>query len=121
MKKRKTSSKSHGGTTCQILGLLPYGYVNKDLEKNFQNKEDGFVLQLDDTMDIEQVTILSNLVEKYGELDQIDITDKKTEFKSFINGCKYGDNFHKFFEKVAYEESITIQMRYNYWKKIRKK
>jgi hypothetical protein len=57
-------------------------------------------------MDIEQDTILSNLVEKYGELDQIDITDKKIEFKPFINGCKYGENFHKFFDKVAYEEFL---------------
>lgn len=89
--------------------IIPQSYsINtyKDLEKNFQNKEDGFVLQLDDTMDIEQETILSNLVEKYGKLDQIDITDKKIEFKPFINGCKYGDNFHKFFDKVAYEEFL---------------
>ena len=36
LKLKKTSSKSHGSTTCQILELLPYGYVRLLLTKTYQ-------------------------------------------------------------------------------------
>jgi hypothetical protein len=89
--------------------IIPESYsINKydELQKNFQAKDDGFVLDLEGEKSDEVDTTLSNLVLKYGEQDPINNTDQKITFKPFLNGCKYDDNFHNFFEKVLYEEFL---------------
>ena len=88
--------------------IIPQSYsINtyRQLEENYksQNNIEDFRLKLEKN---ELVSILPDLVNKYGENDPIDETDKKISFQPFLYDCEYDNHFYDYIGTASYEDFI---------------